>query len=157
MNLSDGQMLRAASPSLAGAEMGIAAGGRMEQQIYPDPHGTDTWNNDSYGRVYVHIVNSAMFEQITGRKPPATPVTAQTYAQHGYPWFDLYDEHLGDVELSETLANVKSVSEMDDEHGFGPQQDDSTVEIPNGQVVIQHPPKTAKGNPALVGDGNWPH
>lgn len=29
-------------------EMGIAAGGKMKQKIYADPHGIDTWDEDNY-------------------------------------------------------------------------------------------------------------
>jgi hypothetical protein len=137
-----------------GAEMGIAAGGRMEQAIYPDPHGADTWDNSKTARVYVHIVNSVLYEQITGRKAPETPVTARTYAEHGLPWFDLYDEHLGDVAPSDTLAGVKSVKELDADKGFGPQQDDRPVSVPDEVVKKAHvpPPTRAKD---VVADGDW--
>jgi hypothetical protein len=143
-----------ASPSvgsIAGAEMGMAAGGRMEQSIYPDPYGADTWDNAKTARVYVHIVNSMLYEQITGRKAPDTPVTAKTYAEHGYPWYDLYDEHLGDVDPSEVLAGVKSVKEVDAEKGFAPQQDDDPVDVPDGLVHKAHV-ETPKG---VVRDGDW--
>jgi hypothetical protein len=136
----------------AGAEMGLAAGGRMEQKVYPDPHGLETWDNARFGRVYVHIVNSMMFEEITGRRPPASPISAQTYTDYGYPWFALYDENLGDVEASDILGGVKSVKELDAEKGFGPQQDDSTVGIPDASVVKYPPPESAD----TVQDGDWP-
>jgi len=138
----------------AGAEMGLGAGGRMEQQVYPDPYGAHTWDTERFGRVYVHIVNSQMFEDITGRQPPASPISAQTYAEHGYPWFDLYDEHLGDVPASDILAGVKSVSEIDSEKSFKPQQDETTVAIPDVNVV-KYP--VAKPTPTnIVRDGDWP-
>jgi len=137
--------------SIGGGEMGMAAGGRMEQSIYPDPHGPRAWDNARTGRVYVHIVNSMLYEQITGRKAPDTPVTARTYAEHGYPWFDLYDEHLGDVDPSEALAGVKSVKEMDAVKGFEPQQDDDPVHVPDHVVRKLHV-STPKG---VVRDGDW--
>lgn len=127
--------------------MGLAGGGVMEQKIYPDAYGLSQWDQNAYGRVFVHIVNSADFEMITGMKPPLTPVAAQTYKDFGYPWFDLYDEHLGDVKSSEILTNVKSVKEMDEEKGFGEQQDDSTVEI--------DPAHIKKIKPNHVIDGDW--
>jgi hypothetical protein len=139
-----------AAPAAA-AEMGIAAGGRMEQSIFPDPHGPTTWDNARTGRVYVHIVNSMLYEQITGRKAPDTPVTARTYAEHGYPWFDLYDEHLGDVDPAEALAGVKSIKEIDQEKGFKPQQDDDPVHVPDHVVKKLHV-STPKG---AVRDGDW--
>lgn len=138
-------LLRSARP--IGAEMGLAAGGRMQQAIYPDPYGADIWDTKRAGRVYVHIVNSELWQQITGEPAPPSPVTAATYAQHGMPWYDLYDEHLGDVDASKTLSKVKSVKEIDDDKGYGPQQDDSTVLIPDGKVVT-----TSAAIPA----GFWP-
>jgi hypothetical protein len=136
--------------SIDRGEMGMAAGGRMEQSIYPDPHGADTWDSGKTGRVYVHIVNSMLYEQITGRKAPDTPVTAKTYSEHGYPWYDLYDEHLGDVDPSEALAGVKSVKEIDAANGFGPQQDDDPVHVPD-RVVHKAHIETPKG---IVADGD---
>ena len=143
--------LPAAAPA---AEMGIAAGGRMEQSIYPDPHGPDAWDNANTGRVFVHIVNSMLYEQITGRQAPATPVTARTYAEHGYPWFDLYDEQLGDVDPSDALAGVKSIKELDAENGFEPQQDDEPVHVPDHVVRKLKIAKPAKRKD-VVADGDW--
>ncbi len=138
----------AAAPVRAmSAEMGLGAGGRMRQKIYPDPHGIDTWDADNFGRVYVHIVNSMAYREITGKEPPPTPVSASTYSQHGLPWFDLYDDHLGDIEAPDALKNVKSIKDMDADKGFAPQQDDSSVDV--GYVVKY------KVNPDQVEDGEW--
>ena len=61
-----------ARPAAGGAaEMGLAAGGRMRQQLYPDPHGIDTWDQDNYGRVFVHIVNSRALDADHGRAAAA--------------------------------------------------------------------------------------
>jgi hypothetical protein len=136
----------------AGAEMGLGAGGRMEQKIYPDPYGVEAWDPARYGRVFIHIVNSAMWREITGRPAPPSPVSADVYTQHGYPWFRLYDEHAGDLAPSETLAGVKSVKEMDAEKGFSPQQDDTTVEVPGEQVTGLKLPGADR---ETVDDGEW--
>ena len=101
-----------AAPRAAGAPMGVAAGGKMRQRIYPDPHGLDTWDPDQTGEVDVHIVNSEEFRALTGREPPPSPVSAELYTQHGLPWFELYDEHAGDVAVSDVLGGVKSVGEL---------------------------------------------
>lgn len=110
-----------------GSEMGLAQGGEMAQKIYPDPHGVDTWLVSPGQRLFVHIVNSELYEQITGEKPPRSPITAQTYAEYGYPWFRLWDREMGDVPASPTLAGVKTVGQKDQQHGFSGQQDDSPV------------------------------
>ena len=108
----------AAAPACApaGGAMGLAAGGRMRQQLYPDPHGLDTWDQDAFGRVFVHIVNSREWTRITGEPLPPTPVDVRSYISAGLPWFDLYDDHLGDIDPSGVLAGVKSVDELDAQH-----------------------------------------
>lgn len=119
----------------AGSEMGLAAGGKMKQKIYPDPHGVDVWNQENHGRVYVHIVNSMMYREITGKEPPATPISAEMYTHFRLPWFDLYDESLGDVSAPQTLQDVKTVKELDQEKGFTPQQDDESVDIAKNKII----------------------
>lgn len=128
----------------AGAAMGLAAGGRMKQSIYPDPHGLATWDTEQTSRVFVHIVNSMMWREITGEEAPPTPITARDYAQHGLPWFELYDESLGAVSATETLVKVKSVKAIDAEKSKVPLQDDEPVAI--GPVK-----KLGNG----VRDGKW--
>ena len=133
----------------ANAEMGIAAGGRLTQKIYPDSYGFDTWDEGNSGRVYVHIVNSMMYRQITGDQPPATPVTAREYAEHGLPWFALYDEGKGDIGAPDELMGVKGVKAIDDAHGFKHQQDDASVETPDS-VIVKIP-----ADKSTVQDGVW--
>jgi hypothetical protein len=145
----DSMVLACAAPAMAGAEMGLAAGGRMEQKIYPDAHGIDTWESAPSGRLYVHIVNSMMYRGITGEEPPATPISVRTYTEYGMPWFSLYDEEKGDVAPSSTLAGVKSVKGMDHAKGFGAQQDDSPVVVSLDQV------KQVIVDPSEVPDGTW--
>ncbi len=137
-------MACAAPPS---AEMGLGAGGQMKQEIYPDEYGLDIWDPERSGRVFVHIANSMAWRDITGEEPPPTPVSARTYSEHGFPWF--YDEGRGDVAPAETLKEVKSIKEMDKEKGFGSQQDDEAVEIPEPQVVELGRPRSA------VAGGEW--
>lgn len=136
------------SPAPFAAQMGLAAGGRMHQDIYPDEHGADTWDAPNRGRVYVHIVNSDAFRDITGMAPPPSPVSAHTYTQYGLPWFDLYDEGRGDLAPSPTLAGVKSVKQKDQSLGFAPQQNDAPLEVPVEQVV-------SLGAGDDVNDGAW--
>ena len=117
------------------AEMGLGAGGRMYQAIYPDSYGIDTWDTTRQHSIHVHIVNSMMWRDITGEEPPPTPVSPRTYREAGLPWFDLYDEHMGDLPPSPELAGVKSVKQIDAEKFTNPQQDDSTVDVEDGNVI----------------------
>lgn len=137
------------SGGLPGRAMGLGAGGAISQNICLDPHGIETWDETNFGRVFVHIVNSMMWREITGEEPPPTPVTAHSYTQAGYPWFKLYDEDLGDVASSQILSDVKSIAQMDAEHGFVGIDDDSSVDVPESQVKgLVAPAKT-------VPDGEW--
>ncbi len=136
-------------PAPSAMQMGLGAGGRMKQKIYRDEYGIDTWDQENYGRVYVHILNSMMFREVTGLEPPPTPVTVKTYQEYGLPWFDVYDEKLGDIEAADALTKVKTVKEMDKEKGFGAQQDDSSVDVPGDQVI-----KYPMGRRKVTG-GSW--
>lgn len=69
-----------------------------------------------------------MWREITGEEAPPSPVTAHDYATHSLPWFELYDENLGAVTATSTLANVKSVKHLDATKSALPLQDDEPVE-----------------------------
>jgi hypothetical protein len=142
------QLAHRAATRSAGTEMGLAAGGRMRQQIYPDRHGTETWDEHRFGRVYVHIVNSQMWREITGEPPPETPVSARSYGESHLPWFDLYDEDKGDIAPADALKRVRSVTELDADKGFAAQQDDGTV--PAEPVITYGTPRQD-----AVADGSW--
>lgn len=116
-------------------DMGLAAGGRMRQKIYPDPHGIDTWDEDNATSVFVHIANSETYREITGLVPPPTPVSAQLYTSYGLPWFDLYDDHLGDLEPSTELAGVDSIATIDLAKGVEGQEEES-VDVSDKQVIV---------------------
>jgi hypothetical protein len=126
--------VRTAMPKPGGVvAMGLGAGGMMKQKIYADPYGIDTWDQDNYGQIFVHLINSAEFSEITGLEPLPTPIDAKTYTEHGLPWFDLYDEAKSDIDPTERLARVKTVSERDAERGETAQTDTS-VAVPESQI-----------------------
>ena len=135
------------------SDMGLGAGGRMRQKIYPDPHGITTWDPDEQARVFVHLADSMTWRQITGEEPPPTPVTAATYRDHGLPWFELYDADQGDVAAPEALSGVKPISEIDAGKHTAPQQDDRAVDIPGRQIVHLGRPPHPKGRPLV--DTGW--
>jgi hypothetical protein len=133
----------------AGA-MGLGAGGKMKQKIYPDPHGIETWDEDNTSRVYVHLVNSDLWREITGKEPPRTPVTAKAYASHGLPWFDLYDEQAPTLDPSAALGQVKSIKQLDADRSTLPLQDDDPVQVGPVKKLWT---KIASG--LGVRDGSW--
>jgi hypothetical protein len=98
------------------AQMGLGAGGVINQKVLPDLHGVETWDQSNFAQVNIHILNSAQFQLITGHEPPTTSVNEETYAEHKFPWFPLYGETLqGDVSPSQLLAEAKTVAERDAE------------------------------------------
>lgn len=94
-------------------DMGLGAGGKMKQKIYPDHYGIETWNAKAHASVCVHIVNSLQYKELTGTEPPPTPVSPQDYTENGLPWFALYDETQNDLAAPEKLRSVKSIAEME--------------------------------------------
>ncbi|MGH7617895.1 MAG: hypothetical protein ACREPM_11750, partial [Gemmatimonadaceae bacterium] len=89
--------------------MGLGAGGRMVQKIYPDPHGIDTWDLGLAVTVQIHLVDARDWFAITGEEPPTSPISVETYKSLGLPWFALADYDLGDLPVSPTLGGVKPV------------------------------------------------
>lgn len=114
-------------------QMGLGAGGKITQKIYPDPYGLETWDQQNYGRVFIHIINSLQFEAITAREPPPTPIDAKTYTDYGFPWFDLYDEAKGDLTPSEAWGGIQTISERAAQRGEALEQNDS-FEVSDSQI-----------------------
>jgi hypothetical protein len=110
-----------AAPPMACAapapDMGLAAGGRMRQEIYDDPFDLADWDTRSHSRCFVHLCNSLVWGSITGAAPPHPAPTAAEYSRHGLPWFEYYREGATAVPGSERLAGVKSVAELSKEKG----------------------------------------
>ncbi len=97
------------------APLGLAAGGRMTQSIYPYPHGVDTWDAATTTEARIHMADARTWAAVTGEPTPASPADVRSYMAAGLPWFGLYDEHLGDVAAPERLAGVRSMEEV---HGL---------------------------------------
>ena len=132
-------LLSAEAPSFAMAGqslggMGLGAGGRMQQKIYPDKYGLDTWDQQNFGSVFIHIVNSEQYSELTGHRPPPSPVSAKTYTQHGFPWFEVYDENRQTVSGTRKLSKVRSVREIDANKGYDKSKDEDALEIDPAQI-----------------------
>ncbi|KAL9653432.1 hypothetical protein ABK040_002068 [Willaertia magna] len=149
---SNNNMNQTTSVYDAPKELGIAAGGKIKQQIVEDPYGPEFWDLNSKSRVFVHIVNSEMYRLITGENPPETPISAKTYSSYGYPWFDWYNENVKSVQKSTILEQVKSVSQVDQQKYAWPIQDNSTCNINNVKVIKSNYNPYSKNS---VRDGDW--
>ncbi len=73
-------------------EMRIAAGGLIKQTIVQDPHDPMSWDRNGTVTFNVQILNSEMFQQVTSKRPPPSPISASTYSELGLPFYDLYEE-----------------------------------------------------------------
>ncbi len=126
--------------------MGMAAGGRMKQDIHPDPYGLEVWDTNHKSRTFVHLMNSLAWQQVTGSAPPQAPLTAKDYNHHGLPWYEYYSE-AGSLGGTSDTVKIKSVAELAEEKGF-------TI-LPEN--VSSDPAKIAviKAPPHAVKDGIW--
>jgi hypothetical protein len=104
--------LRGGGDNTKAKEMSVAAGGRILQSIVRDPYSARKWNKGATIVFNVQILNALCFEQVTGRAPPPTPISAKSYADQGLPFFDMYEEQSG---VSGDFDKVKSVAEVDGE------------------------------------------
>ena len=98
--------------SLERTDMGLAAGGRMRQEIYEDDRNLANWDQRIRARCFVHLANSIAWRAITGQLPPAHPPTAVQYAAAGLPWFDHYDAELKALGGAEVFAKLKSAGDF---------------------------------------------
>lgn len=126
------QVAEAAAPrDTASMDMGLSAGGRMRQEIYSDHRDLSEWDTSVRSRCYVHLANSLVWRQVTGKRPPTTPPTAAEYERHGLPWFDYYGEGETAVEGSKVLRTLKSVFQIGKEKGDVPLPENVSVAAKN--------------------------
>lgn len=110
LSFSDAPMVLASAAPMA--DMGLGAGGRMTQKVYPDPHGADTWSTKRAARIWIHLVPAPMWPALTGESRPPTPVSKAAYDRAGLPWFKLYDDDRSDIPVDPRWAKVKTVHEL---------------------------------------------
>lgn len=136
--------------SLASPEpMGLAAGGKMHQKIYPDHYGPDAWDLEATDRVFVTLLHAKDWKSITGEAPATFPPSAEAYSKAGLPWFDLYGTDQDALEGSEKPAQLKSLAVKFKEKTGVMLPDSSDVET-GAPVVISRP--TSEGRPVRSAD-----
>ena len=94
------------------APMGLGAGGRMRQVIYPDTFDMNDWDITAADRVFVTLENAENWKSITGEAALNHPPTAQDYARAGLPWFEYYGADQTALPGSQKLSGVRSVASM---------------------------------------------
>lgn len=127
--------------SAAVGESGVGAGGKIEQRIYPDPYGSETWDADNSGEIFIYLISRESYRNITGLEPPRNPVSAHTYTEQGAGfWFELADESLGDLDAPHNLSGVKPVRQIDAEKGLNSPDEETPIELNETQLKhLRHP------------------
>lgn len=100
------------------ADMGLAPGGRMLQDIYEDENALSDWDQRRGERCFIAILNSEDWSAATGEQVPTPPVSAKDYAAAGLPWFNYYSDRpavAGGISLS-GLKGVGAVAKDKGEH-----------------------------------------
>lgn len=92
--------------------MGLGAGGKIKQIIYPDPFTPDDWDLEASERVFVTMINARDWFDLTGEAPREHPPTAKEYSKAGLPWFEYYGLDQSALPGSKILAGVKSVATL---------------------------------------------
>ncbi len=112
------------------SSMALAPGGQMSQEIYDDEFPFHEWEHQVSSRCFVQLVNTQMWQGITGKTPPTQPPKAKDYTKAGLPWFDYYDERPA-VSGQAKLAGLKSVAKLGEEKRQTPLPDNDAVEPRN--------------------------
>jgi hypothetical protein len=120
----------------APADMGLAPGGRMKQEIYEDSYRLSDWDLKNSSRCFVHIANSMVWRSITGENPPTTPPTSSEYATAGLPWFEWYDDKNNALPGADPLTGMKSVATIGKEKGDVPLPENASVN-PGNVVTLR--------------------
>ncbi|KAL2067774.1 hypothetical protein VTL71DRAFT_15870 [Oculimacula yallundae] len=115
LNLCGGGVLQLIESNPVNAEMGVGAGGLIRQSILSDPHASIAWDSDSTAIFNIQLLNATIFESVTGRAPPPSPITAESYAEAGLPFFALPKE--ADSGIKGLFSDVKGIHEVDVEKG----------------------------------------
>ena len=130
-------------------DMGLAPGGRMEQELYDDTFNLSDWELDHSSRCFVHICNSLVWRSVTGAELPTVPPTAEEYTRAGLPWFDYYNDHATAVTGSAALSGLKSVLQLGAKKGDVPLPENASVSPDN---IIQLRAGLAPGQVREWGD-----
>lgn len=98
----------------SGWDLGLSAGSRLWQDIVPDPH-PRSWNWNKSRIVTVQLINSVVFERVTGIPAPPCPISYKDYVNARLPFY--HTVSTGSIDGNSILSTLKIVGEMDDGRG----------------------------------------
>ena len=114
LNLQGGGLLDTCETAFS-PEMSLGAGGLIKQSILRDPHLSAAWDTENTAMFNIQLLNAALFHRVTGMHPPPSPVSAETYAAAGLPFFELPHEVPSGIEGN--FEDIKTVSQLDSQKG----------------------------------------
>ncbi|KAF5876608.1 putative integral membrane protein [Botrytis fragariae] len=94
-------------------ELTLEPGGFIHQAILRDHFHKDRYDEKNIVMFNVQFLAPKTFHLVTGTPPPQIPVSAETYARHGYPFFEMHNEPRAITGDFEEL--LKSVGDIDKE------------------------------------------
>ncbi|MEW5736617.1 MAG: hypothetical protein AB1921_17365 [Thermodesulfobacteriota bacterium] len=96
--IPDRKRSRVAEPSAAfAADMGLARGGNIHQEVLADPFGPEVWDTENKLRCFIHLCDAWLWEHMTGEAPPDVPPKPAEYQAEGLPWLPVeYEEPITD-------------------------------------------------------------
>jgi hypothetical protein len=136
----------------ANVDMGLAAGGKMKQQVFEDPYDADDWDLTQRSRCFIHLANSLVWRAITKQEPPSAPRTAAEYTRYGLPWYDYYTDDWKSLQGTGKLKGLKSVLEMGFQKGMHLTPENESVSFKSDQVRTIGKEKRKEGS---VRAGTW--
>lgn len=131
--------------TISDREMGLGMGGSMQQEIYHDEYGIDSWEPERRQRCFVMLANAEQWMKITGEEPPLSPISAEEYSKAGLPWFDYFDGDRKAIDGAKALGKVKSVKALANDKRDSVWPEDSSK--------FDYKVKKLKGS--SVSDGSW--
>jgi hypothetical protein len=126
-------------------DMGLAPGGRVNQEIFEDEWLLSDWDQRSGQRCFIAMLNGDDWQRVSGEPIPGSPISAKTYSSAGLPWFDYYADRPA-VAGSERLAELTGISAHAEARG------DDIPEI-NDPVAVSRVVKLSKSERGRVRNG----
>jgi hypothetical protein len=131
-------------------EMGIARGGKIRQQIMEDTYGAASWDEAAFRDVVIHIVNSEVYQHITGREAPPSPITDEQYRNCNIPWYSDYQENAPSLSPVTVFKRILSIGQIDKNRGVAEENALPTREIRPEEILRIRTPSLEERWKALV-------
>lgn len=139
-----------ASASAETLTMGLAAGGKMKQQIFDDPYGLSDWDTDHGSRCFIHLANSMTWKAVTQSEPPYPPSTSDDYTKSGLPWFDYYKDDWKTLAGTGKLKGLKTLMQLGYQKGVQTLPENQPVYFRSDQIRV-----IGDKRPNEVRGGSW--